>query len=120
MVALAILADVEPVRPARRKKRNLAINLVKMSVSAQRTVFPGRQDAGLYGRRDARRYIFRLALGISDTRFRLARFFCTDDGMSKLFRNVPCLTHERMSPLLVVVGCSPSPAGGAGRREAGA
>jgi hypothetical protein len=40
--------------------------------------------------------------------------------MSKLFRNVPCLTHERMSPLLVVVGCSPSPAGGAGRREAGA
>jgi hypothetical protein len=56
MVASAILADVEPVRPARRKKRNLAINLVKMSVSAQRTVFPGRQDAGLYGRRDARRY----------------------------------------------------------------
>jgi hypothetical protein len=40
MVALAILADVESVRPARRKKRNLAINLVKMSVSAQRTVFP--------------------------------------------------------------------------------
>jgi hypothetical protein len=34
MVALAILADVAPVRPARRKKRNLAINLVKKSVSA--------------------------------------------------------------------------------------
>jgi hypothetical protein len=73
MVALAILADVEPVRPARRKKRNLAINLVKMSVSAQRTVFPGRQDAGLYGRRDARRYIFRLPLGIPDTHSRRGR-----------------------------------------------
>ncbi|KAF0172592.1 MAG: hypothetical protein FD161_4017, partial [Limisphaerales bacterium] len=23
--------------------------------------------------------------------------------MSKLFRNVPCLTHERMSPVLLVV-----------------
>jgi hypothetical protein len=51
MAVLAILADREPVHPARRKKRNLAINLVNMSVSARRTVFPGRQDAG--------RYIFR-------------------------------------------------------------
>jgi len=73
MVASAILADVELVRPTRRKKRNLAINLVKMSISAQRTVFPGRQDAGLYGRRDARRYIFKLPLGISGTRFRRVR-----------------------------------------------
>jgi hypothetical protein len=39
-VVLAILADGEPVRPARRKKRNRAINLVTTSVSAQRTVFP--------------------------------------------------------------------------------
>ena len=62
MVALAILADVEPVRPARRKKRNLAINLVKMSVSARQTVFSGRQDAALYGRRDARRYRARALL----------------------------------------------------------
>jgi hypothetical protein len=85
MVASAILADVEPVRPARRKQRLLAINLVKSGVSGRRTVFSGRpvlsilrssataedgrsktaeggQDAGLYGRRDARRYIFRPAL----------------------------------------------------------
>jgi hypothetical protein len=34
------LADGEPVRPTRRKKRNHAINLVKMSVVAWRTVFP--------------------------------------------------------------------------------
>ena len=40
--------------------------------------------------------------------------------LSKLFRNVPLLTHERMSPSLFVVGWSVSPAGGAGRREAGA
>jgi hypothetical protein len=61
MVALAIWADGEPVRPARRKQRNLAINLVKMSVSAWRMVFPGRQDAGLYGRRDARLLHFQTA-----------------------------------------------------------
>jgi hypothetical protein len=65
MVASAILADVEPVHPARRKKRNPALNLVNMSVSAQRTFFTGRQDAGLYGRRDARRYIFRSPLTVS-------------------------------------------------------
>jgi hypothetical protein len=40
MVASAILADVEPVRPARRKQRLLAINLVKSGVSGRRTVFP--------------------------------------------------------------------------------
>ena len=71
-VALAILADVEPVRPARRKKRNLAINLVKMSVSARQTVFPGRQDAGLYGRRDARRYVFSAALTFAGRKARPA------------------------------------------------
>jgi hypothetical protein len=65
MVALAILADIEPVRPTRRKKHNLAINLVKMSVSAWRTVFSGRQDAGLYGKRGTRRYIFRQPLSIT-------------------------------------------------------
>jgi hypothetical protein len=58
MVASAILADVEPVRPARRKQRLLAINLLTSGVSGKRTVLSGRQDAGLYGRRDARRYIF--------------------------------------------------------------
>ena len=40
--------------------------------------------------------------------------------LSKLFRNVPLLTQERMSPSLVVVRCTLSPAGVAGRREAGA
>jgi hypothetical protein len=65
MVPSAILADVEPVRPARRKQRLLAINLVKSGVSGRRTVFSGRQDADLYGRRDARRYIFRQALRLT-------------------------------------------------------
>ena len=39
-------------------------------------------------------------------------------ALSKLFRNVPCLTHERMSPLLFVLRRCFSPAGGAGCREA--
>jgi hypothetical protein len=47
MVASAILADVEPVRPARR------------------TVFSGRQDAGLHGRQDARRHMVRQPLSNS-------------------------------------------------------
>ena len=64
MVASAILADVEPVRLARRKQFPLGINLVKSGVSTMRTVFSGRQDADLYGRRDARRYSFRPALSI--------------------------------------------------------
>jgi hypothetical protein len=62
MVASASLADLEPMRPARRKKRRRAIHLVNPAVSADQTVFSGRQDAGLYGRRDARRYPFKLAL----------------------------------------------------------
>jgi len=63
IVVSAILADVEPRRPARRKKRRPAVNLVSISIaSARRAILSGRQDAGLYGRRDARRYIFRHAL----------------------------------------------------------
>jgi hypothetical protein len=52
--------------------------------------------------------------------------YCSSDAsgrnatMSKLFRNVPCITHERMSPGLIVSRCWVSPAGPAGRREAGA
>src|ERR1039458_2786419 len=38
--------------------------------------------------------------------------------VSKLFRNVPIITHERMSPFSVVVDCSVSPAGVARHREA--
>jgi len=64
MVASAILADVEPARPARRKKRRRAIHLVKPAVSAERTVFPDGKMPDLYGRRDARRYLFRQALRI--------------------------------------------------------
>jgi hypothetical protein len=40
--------------------------------------------------------------------------------VSKLFRNVPIITHERMSPFRIVVRCSVYPAGVVGRREAGA
>ena len=52
----------------------------------------------------------------------LVRFFeetatLAQSLLSKLFRNVPFLTHERMSPSLFVVRGSASPAGGAGRRE---
>jgi hypothetical protein len=40
MLEAAILADVKPVRPARRKQRLLAINPAKSGVSAKRMVFP--------------------------------------------------------------------------------
>ena len=59
MVASASLADVEPARPARRQKRRRANGREKWGAVTMRTVLSGRQDADLYGRRDARRYIFR-------------------------------------------------------------
>jgi hypothetical protein len=62
MVASASLADVEPVRPARRQKRRRAIRLVKAAVSADQTVFSARQDGDLYGRRHACHYLFRQTL----------------------------------------------------------
>ena len=58
MVASAILADVDLARPARRKKASSGSPLGKMDRFRKRTVFSGRQDAGLYGSRDACRYIF--------------------------------------------------------------
>jgi hypothetical protein len=62
MAASASLADVKSVRPARRQKRRRAVRLAKPAVSADQTVFSARQDAGLYGRRDARRYPFKQTL----------------------------------------------------------
>jgi hypothetical protein len=67
MVVSVILADVEPARPARRQKPRPAANPVKSGVSTMRTVLSGRQDAALYGRRDARRYIFRRVIRPTET-----------------------------------------------------
>jgi hypothetical protein len=61
-VASAILADGEPWLPARRKKRRPAGHPVKWGVSASERSFPAGRMPAFYGRRDARRYIFRQAL----------------------------------------------------------
>ena len=49
-VASAILADVEPWLPARRKKVGHWESLVKYEHSRHADGFSGRQDAALYGR----------------------------------------------------------------------
>src|ERR1039457_6335425 len=49
----------------------------------------------------------------------MADFLRRGFSVSKLFRNVPIITHERMSPLLLVVLSPFAPAGGRGRRGGG-
>jgi hypothetical protein len=65
IVVSAILADVEPWLPARRKTCGHGNGLVKYIARVRRMVFSGRQDAALYGRRDARRYFSDRLLGVA-------------------------------------------------------
>src|SRR5882757_5215931 len=72
IVASAILADVEPWLPARRNGRRPPTNCRRIRALPERECFSGRQDAALYGRRDACRYFSDRLLGLTMPRFQLS------------------------------------------------